>query len=51
MKILRNYFNNIKPNFINDGKYNKLFPLFDALENLFFSYVNKTKNTIGSMVC
>ena len=32
MKGLRNYFNNIKPNFINDGKYNKWFPLFDAIE-------------------
>ena len=46
MKGLRNYFNNIKPNFINDGKYNKWFPLFDALENLFFSYGKKTKNPI-----
>ena len=46
MKVLRNYFDNIKPNFIEDGKYSKWFPLFDALENLFFSYNKKTKNPI-----
>ncbi len=46
MKALRNYINDIKPNFINDGKYTKWFPLFDALENLFFSYSKKTKNPI-----
>ena len=46
MKGLRNYFNNIKPNFINDGKYNKWFPLFDAIENLFFTTKSKTSNPI-----
>ena len=46
MKSLRSYINNVKPNFIDDGKYSKWFPLFDALENLFFSYSKKTKNPI-----
>ena len=32
MKPLRNFINNIKPNFIADGKYSKWFPLFDAIE-------------------
>ena len=46
MKSLRSYINNVKPNFIDDGKYSKWFPLFDALENLFFSYSKKTRNPI-----
>ena len=46
MKILRNYLNNVKPNFVGEGKYKKWFPLFDAIENLFFSYGKKTKNPI-----
>ena len=37
MKFLRKYINNAKPNFINDGKYSKWFPLFDAFENFIFS--------------
>ena len=37
MKILRNYLDDIKPNFVSDGKHVKWFPLFDAIENLFFS--------------
>ena len=46
MKILRNYLNNVKPSFVGDGRYSKWFPLFDAIENLFFSYSKKTKNPI-----
>ena len=46
MKILRNYLNNVKPSFVGEGKYSKWFPLFDAIENLFFSYTKKTKNPI-----
>ena len=46
MKFLRNYFNRIKPSFADNGKYNKWFPLFDAVENLFYSYSKKTKNPI-----
>ena len=46
MKFLRNYFNRIKPSFVDNGKYNKWFPLFDAVENLFYSYSKKTKNPI-----
>ena len=46
MKILRSYLNKTKPNFIGNGKYTKWFPLFDAFENLFFSYGKKTKNPI-----
>ena len=46
MKFLRTYINNIKPNFIGDGKYARWFPLFDALENLFFTNWGKTKNPI-----
>ena len=46
MKFLRTYINNIKPNFIGDGKYARWFPLFDALENLFFTNWGTTKNPI-----
>ena len=46
MKFLRNYLNNVKPSFIGEGKYSKWFPLFDAFENLFFSYGKQTKNPI-----
>ena len=46
MKFLRTYLNNIKPKFVADGKHVKWFPLFDAIENLFFSYSKKTKNPI-----
>ena len=46
MKFLRTYINNIKPNFIGGGKYARWFPLFDALENLFFTNWGKTKNPI-----
>ena len=34
MKIIRNYLNNVKPNFVGEGKYTTWFPLFDAIENL-----------------
>ena len=44
MKSLRNFINNIKPNFIADGKYSKWFPLFDAFENFFYSSSGKTTN-------
>jgi Na+-transporting NADH:ubiquinone oxidoreductase subunit B len=46
MKFLRTFINNIKPSFVEGGKYNKWFPLFDALENLFFTTSGKTKNPI-----
>ena len=46
MKIIRNYLNNVKPNFVGEGKYTTWFPLFDAIENLVFSYGKKTKNPI-----
>ena len=46
MKFLRTFINNIKPSFVDGGKYNKWFPLFDALENLFFTTSGKTKNPI-----
>ena len=37
MKFLRNSIDNIKPNFIGEGKYAKWFPLFDAFENFVFN--------------
>ena len=46
MKILRSYINNAKPSFVGDGKYSKWFPLFDAVENLFFSTQTKTSNPV-----
>ena len=46
MKILRSYINNAKPNFVGEGKYSKWFPLFDAVENLFFSTQTKTSNPV-----
>ena len=45
MKFLRKYINNAKPNFINDGKYSKWFPLFDAFENFIFSSTATKKTT------
>ena len=46
MKILRNYINSVKPSFVGEGKYSKWFPLFDAVENLFFSTQTKTANPV-----
>ena len=46
MKILRSYINNVKPSFVGDGKYSKWFPLFYAVENLFFSTQTKTSNPV-----
>ena len=46
MKFLRSYIDNVKPNFIGEGKYSKWFPLFDAIENLFFTTKSKTSNPI-----
>ena len=46
MKFLRNYIDDVKPNFIGEGKYAKWFPLFDAFENLVFSTQTKTSNPI-----
>ena len=37
MKFLRTSIDNIKPNFIGEGKYAKWFPLFDAFENFVFN--------------
>ena len=46
MKFLRNYIDDVKPNFVGEGKYAKWFPLFDAFENLVFSTQTKTSNPI-----
>ena len=46
MKILRNYINSVKPSFVGEGKYSKWFPLFDAVENLFFSTQTQTANPV-----
>ena len=46
MKFLRSYIDNVKPNFIGEGKYSKWFPLFDAIENLFFTIIY---SLIGSL--
>jgi Na+-transporting NADH:ubiquinone oxidoreductase subunit B len=46
MKSLRNFIENIKPNFIDEGKHVKWFPLFDAFENFIFSTKTKTTNPI-----
>ena len=46
MKAVRKYLNNVKPSFVGNGKYSNWFPLFDAIENLIFSYGKRTKNPI-----
>ena len=46
MKFLRNSIDNIKPNFIGEGKYAKWFPLFDAFENFVFNSKKLTKNPV-----
>ena len=46
MRSLRDYINKMKPSFVGEGKYSKWFPLFDAIENLVFSYGKKTKKPI-----
>jgi len=46
MKIIRNFFDNQKPNFSPGGKREKYFPLYDVFENLFFLSKNKTTNPI-----
>ena len=42
LPFLRNYFNSVKPNFVGGGKYERWFPLFDAIENFIFSTSTKT---------
>ena len=46
MKSLRTYIENIKPNFVGEGKHAKWFPLFDAFENFVFSTKTKTTNPV-----
>ena len=46
MKLIRNFFDNQKPNFSPGGKREKYFPLYDVFENLFFLSKNKTTNPI-----
>ena len=46
MKVIRNFFDNQKPNFSPGGKREKYFPLYDVFENLFFLSKNKTTNPI-----
>ena len=49
MKIIRNYLNNVKPNFVGEGKYTTWFPLFDAIENLVFS-TDSTSAGVAALV-
>ena len=46
MKFLRDSIENIKPNFVGEGKYAKWFPLFDAIENFVFNSRKLTKNPV-----
>ena len=46
MKFLRDSIENIKPNFVGEGKYAKWFPLFDAIENFVFNTRKLTKNPV-----
>ena len=50
MKAVREYLNNVKPSFVGNGKYSNWFPLFDAIENLIFSYGKRTKNPIAKIL-
>jgi Na+-transporting NADH:ubiquinone oxidoreductase subunit B len=44
MKIVRNLFDSVKPNFEKGGKLEKLHPVFDAFETLFFVPAHTTKS-------
>ena len=46
MKFLRDSIENVKPNFVGEGKYAKWFPLFDAIENFVFNTRKLTKNPV-----
>ena len=46
MKLLRKFFDNLKPSFTEGGKFSKYFPLFDVFENLFYS---SDRRTFGSI--
>ena len=46
MKFLRKFFDNLKPSFMEGGKFSKYFPLFDVFENLFYS---SDRRTFGSI--
>ena len=46
MKPLRKYLDNLKPKFTTGGTLEKYFPLYDVVENLFYS---SDKRTFGSV--
>ena len=46
MKFLRDSIENVKPNFVGEGKYAKWFPLFDAIENFVFLILANLQKTL-----
>lgn len=48
MKFLRNYLDKIEPNFLPGGKYEKWFPLYEAVDTIFYvpPYTNKANTHI-----
>ena len=45
MKFIKNTFENLKPHFEKGGKYERLFPVFEAFETFFFVPAHTTKRT------
>ncbi|MDP6570173.1 MAG: NADH:ubiquinone reductase (Na(+)-transporting) subunit B [Candidatus Marinimicrobia bacterium] len=44
MKILRNILDKIEPHFLGNGKYHKLYPLYEMADTFLFTPSDKTKN-------
>lgn len=45
MKALRNALDKIEPNFVHGGKYEKFYPLYEAIDTFFYSPPSVTKTT------
>ena len=45
MKILRNLFDSMEPQFVKGGKYEKFYALYEAADTLFYTPTDKTNNT------
>ena len=44
MKFLRNILDNFEPHFINEGKFKKLYPIYEMIDTFLFSPSSQTKN-------
>ena len=44
MKIIRNLLRKVEPHFIDNGKFSKLYPIFEAADSFLFTLPDKTQN-------